>query len=324
MKLKARSGKIAALPEDIRGELNQRLADGEQEPQILPWLNALPAVRRLMEERFGGKPVGQQNLSAWRRGGFQDWRFAREHAADTRRLMELTMEQAKAGGVSILESVAAAAAVHLLQVFSDLTEVVRERQKEECRMQNGERANEPLGVAGLSVRRPLTPALSPSGGEGERGGEAAGGLAGDLEAGRCGGADGAATLPAPSSQGEGEEWTEDPPSPSYGAASEDEDDGEERYSLAERVVIICRATAGIGVLRRAEQGETRLQLQRERLAQTGEMVEIRREEKDSKIRAHEVKADGKKTTIRNALHRPSGGGLSKEAMSEIAKEIKLL
>jgi len=40
-----RTGKIARLTEEIRGEVNQRLLDGQKASAILPWLNAYPALR---------------------------------------------------------------------------------------------------------------------------------------------------------------------------------------------------------------------------------------------------------------------------------------
>src|SRR5208283_3087766 len=69
----ARNGKIARLPGDIRSQLNTRLQDGHDGPQILPWLNSLPGVRKVLAARFDGRPVNEQNLSDWRLGGYQDW-----------------------------------------------------------------------------------------------------------------------------------------------------------------------------------------------------------------------------------------------------------
>jgi len=73
----ARKGKIAGLPREIREELNERLADGQQGPAILPWLNALPAVRERLAARAradGEVPeITDGNLSEWRAGGYQEW-----------------------------------------------------------------------------------------------------------------------------------------------------------------------------------------------------------------------------------------------------------
>lgn len=69
----ARKGKIARLPREIRETLNQRLDDGQPGSVLLPWLNAKPAVQAILKEHFDGQPINDQNLSDWRRGGFQDW-----------------------------------------------------------------------------------------------------------------------------------------------------------------------------------------------------------------------------------------------------------
>src|SRR5690606_13165060 len=55
-------------------ELNERLLDGQTAPEILPWLNALPAVRDRLAERWpDSREITDGNLSEWRKGGYQDW-----------------------------------------------------------------------------------------------------------------------------------------------------------------------------------------------------------------------------------------------------------
>jgi hypothetical protein len=68
-----RRGKIARLPHELRGELNRRLDDGERGKPLVTWLNGLPAVRIILEREFDGKPIREQNLSDWRKGGYRDW-----------------------------------------------------------------------------------------------------------------------------------------------------------------------------------------------------------------------------------------------------------
>lgn len=70
---RARIGKIARLPLAVKDELNDRLADGEQGDSILRWLNGHPDVIEVLKKSFGGRPILKQNLSAWRRGGHEDW-----------------------------------------------------------------------------------------------------------------------------------------------------------------------------------------------------------------------------------------------------------
>jgi hypothetical protein len=70
---RARTGKIARLPHDVREALNERLKQGLPASQILPWLNALPEVRAVLEKYFDGSPIIEQNLSRWRHGGYAGW-----------------------------------------------------------------------------------------------------------------------------------------------------------------------------------------------------------------------------------------------------------
>jgi hypothetical protein len=76
-----RNGKIARLPYKIREQLNHRLQDGELGTQLADWLNGLPAVRKILKDQFGGRPVNGQNLSEWKQGGYQDW--LRHHEASS-------------------------------------------------------------------------------------------------------------------------------------------------------------------------------------------------------------------------------------------------
>jgi len=74
----SRVGKVARLPVEIRDELNGRLENNEQGPQILDWLNGLDEVQEIVAIDFGGKPITKQNLSEWRRGGFREWQIKQE------------------------------------------------------------------------------------------------------------------------------------------------------------------------------------------------------------------------------------------------------
>jgi len=68
-----RTGKIARLPLAIREELNQRLQDGQPGTELIEWLNTLPDVQAVLELEFAGEPVSDNNLSAWKNGGYLDW-----------------------------------------------------------------------------------------------------------------------------------------------------------------------------------------------------------------------------------------------------------
>ena len=71
--MKTRVGKIARLPHEIREELNQRLENGQQGPDLLDWLNSLPETKSLLAQKFNSQPITRSNLSDWRHGGYQDW-----------------------------------------------------------------------------------------------------------------------------------------------------------------------------------------------------------------------------------------------------------
>jgi hypothetical protein len=69
----ARIGKIARLPKAVRAQLNTRLQDGAEGKQLADWLNSLPQVKERLAENFEGRPINEQNLSAWRQGGYKEW-----------------------------------------------------------------------------------------------------------------------------------------------------------------------------------------------------------------------------------------------------------
>lgn len=76
----SRNGKIAKLPKAIREELNRRLEDGETAATLVKWLNRLPEVRAVQKES-GARPIREQNISEWRKGGFRDW-LAKQEALE--------------------------------------------------------------------------------------------------------------------------------------------------------------------------------------------------------------------------------------------------
>ena len=115
--INARNGKIARLPEPVRRELNQRLKNGEIARIILPWLNALPEVRRVLAEFFGGLPVNEPNLCAWRRGGFVDWEQGEEKAA---RIVDLASLAASLPGANVGGLAEGASAIASARIFEVL------------------------------------------------------------------------------------------------------------------------------------------------------------------------------------------------------------
>src|SRR6202044_1603752 len=88
---RGRTGKIARLPYAVRRELNQRMRDGEPGGPLADWLNGLPEVQSILATQFKGQPIRKQNLSQWRRGGYQD--FLKEE--QTRQELKTFLEEIK-------------------------------------------------------------------------------------------------------------------------------------------------------------------------------------------------------------------------------------
>jgi hypothetical protein len=95
-KAMTRTGKIARLPREIRDQLNRRLEQGEPGVRLVPWLNGLPDVQRVLASDFAGRPISEQNLSEWKAGGYRDWLARQETLAQARDLAADASELAQA------------------------------------------------------------------------------------------------------------------------------------------------------------------------------------------------------------------------------------
>jgi hypothetical protein len=109
-----RTGKIARLPKHLRHQLNSRLEDGEPGKQLVEWLNGLPEVQEVLQLRFGGRPISEQNLSEWKQGGYPEWLKLQE----SRYLVQHLAEQAEdvetdAGDLAVSDRCATLLAVEL-------------------------------------------------------------------------------------------------------------------------------------------------------------------------------------------------------------------
>jgi hypothetical protein len=113
----ARQGKIARLPGDVRADLNQRLYDGHSADRVLRWLNALPQTKAVIQAEFNGDLVTPQNLSDWRKGGYQDWISERQEIAETKELAVLATQIADGLGGSVSDATAAIFAGRLLPLL---------------------------------------------------------------------------------------------------------------------------------------------------------------------------------------------------------------
>jgi len=119
--LPTRKGKIARLPAAVRDELNRRLHDNEGGSKILTWLHSLPAVLSVLDE-LGEEPITAQNLSEWRKGGYQDWLRRHERVENTKVLSQYAFDLAKAAGASVSDGAAALLGGHILEAAERLAE----------------------------------------------------------------------------------------------------------------------------------------------------------------------------------------------------------
>lgn len=116
----ARKGKIARLSRRLRDEVCQRLDDGETGAEIAGWLNKLPGVRSMLAKSFGGEPVNEQNVSAWRTGGYQDWLADKGQVEGIAKLADLSYRLAKASGGNLSEGACAIAAGKIQKLLEGL------------------------------------------------------------------------------------------------------------------------------------------------------------------------------------------------------------
>jgi len=76
--MKTRIGKIARLPRAVRDQLNRRLQNGEQAKRLVEWLNNLPEVQAALAVEFHGRPIREQNISEWKKGGYREWQLQQD------------------------------------------------------------------------------------------------------------------------------------------------------------------------------------------------------------------------------------------------------
>jgi hypothetical protein len=88
---RARTGKIARLPNALREQLNERLLNGEAGAPLGAWLNSLPEVQSVLALQFKGVPIREQNLSEWRKGGYQTWLESKAFRQDLTEFQETVL-----------------------------------------------------------------------------------------------------------------------------------------------------------------------------------------------------------------------------------------
>lgn len=101
-----RTGKIARLPRPIRQELHRRLDEGELGKKIVAWLNSLPEVQSIVAAEFNAKPIREQNISEWKKGGYRDWTAQQEALEIAGRLGEDAAEWSGEGRAPLTDTLA--------------------------------------------------------------------------------------------------------------------------------------------------------------------------------------------------------------------------
>jgi hypothetical protein len=131
--MKTRIGKIARLPKLIRDELNHRLENGADGPELLAWLNALPEVQKILAEKFGGRPLTKHNLSDWRHGGYAEWAAALTGRAQWQELIEQGCALNKKGtgpnGTDVSSYLGTFLIVELAEALDELHEMKDSKQR---------------------------------------------------------------------------------------------------------------------------------------------------------------------------------------------------
>jgi hypothetical protein len=115
-------GKIARLPHALREQVCTRLLDGQTAGTILAWLNPLPEAIRTWDTYFEGNPATEQNLSEWRKAGYQRWLADRESIENTKALATFAAHQAAAGN-NLSAGLQAILAGHLMEGFEVLASI---------------------------------------------------------------------------------------------------------------------------------------------------------------------------------------------------------
>jgi len=126
----SRIGKIARLPHEVRDTLNERLQDGEVGRELVDWLNGLPEVKRVLDEKFGGRPISEQNLSDWRKGGYVDWERHQESLGLVESLAEQCTELDEgADGMEVSDRLAVVVAAELARAVKSMLSEAADPEK---------------------------------------------------------------------------------------------------------------------------------------------------------------------------------------------------
>ena len=114
---RALMGKIARLPKAIREQVNRRLEDGQPTSVMVPWLNELPAVKKVMATYFGGAEINHRNISNWRATGYKRWVERQEILAEVKELAEEAADINATSADGLMRMTATLACTKLLQLL---------------------------------------------------------------------------------------------------------------------------------------------------------------------------------------------------------------
>ena len=108
------------MPHTVREELNRRLQEGETGVQLVAWLKGLPDTQRVPAQCFGGRPVNEQNLSAWKAGGYREWMLRREVLAPAGEVAAAAGELRDITEGRLMDDLATVLAAHYAALMADL------------------------------------------------------------------------------------------------------------------------------------------------------------------------------------------------------------
>lgn len=167
MTTRAYRSKIGRLPFAVRNELNERLRDGHTGPEILTWLNAHKAWRKLRAS-FANADISAQNLTDWRTTGYADWLLNQSRADHIRAYAETAQTIATAAGghpaavgsrilaakmIDLLESADAETATDLARAISQLRKGEQDQTKLQLDAERNRLAQQQLTLARDKFRR---------------------------------------------------------------------------------------------------------------------------------------------------------------------------
>lgn len=131
------NGKIARLPREIRDQLNRRLHHGEPGKKLVAWLNSLPETQPVLAAGFGGRPISEQNVSAWKASGYLQWLTEQETLAQARQMPQEVKELAAAANGQLTDNLATVLAVRYALALAEWDGQVTGKFRRKLRLLHG-------------------------------------------------------------------------------------------------------------------------------------------------------------------------------------------